>query len=156
MLEQICEHLNNYFIESVAKGRYTIEDGAISPVPSLKEGQRFWLRGSSLNDGVYTYHADDIKNDDDSESADLSAETFDGDICLMAVPKTVIKLAGSISDWMEQYGEAVNSPYQSESVIGVYSYTKASSGASGGDGTDTVNWQKQFASDLKRWRKISL
>lgn len=159
MLQSICEHLNNYFIESRESGEFTADASMISPAPDLKEGQRFWLVGSSLNGGVYTYHEAGIKDDDDKEAVTLNTETFSGTICAMAVPLSVVLLADKITDWLDKYGDAVNSPYQSENVIGVYSYTKANgggSGGSGGSGGNNAGWQSQFASELKRWRKICL
>lgn len=152
MLQQVCEHLHNYFISSVHPGTYEIADGVISPSLDLKEGQRFWITSSDLNDGIYTYHAAGIKNDDDTKAAVLQDEEFGGTICAMAVPVSVVALAKKIGDWLDKYADAVNSPYQSENMIGVYSYTKASGGGEGGSGS--VTWESQFASELKRWRKV--
>ena len=103
MLEQVCAHIHNYFISAVYPARYSIESGMISPAPSLKEGQRFWLCGSDLNDGVYTYHESCITNDDDNASADLQDEVFSGTVCGMAVPKTFMNLVTEIGNWMEKY-----------------------------------------------------
>lgn len=155
MLQAICENVNNYFVEERFYGEYTIQDGMVSPL-ALKEGQRFWITGSSLNDGVYTYHAEGITNDDDNAAVTLNAETFKGTVCSMAVPLGVVLLAEKINDWLEKYADAVNSPYQSENVIGVYSYTKASGGNGANGGNGTAGWQSQFAGELKRWRKICL
>ena len=153
MLQQICESVHNYFIKSPNPGKYTIEGGAISPLPSLVEGQRIWIVGSALNDGVYTYHAAGITNDDETESADLKPETFEGSVCAMAVPRDVLELAKEVSDWVAKNSEALNSPYTSES-FGGYSYTKAT--ASGADAGGALTWQNQFKSRLNPYRKISL
>lgn len=152
MLQQVLEHIHNMFIKSPNPGTYTIEGGMLS-LPFLLEGQRFWIVGSVLNDGVYTYHADGIKNDDDTEAAGLQDETFAGSVCALAVPPAVIALTVEISEWVEKFGDSVNSPYNSENVIGVYSYTKASGGTGGGG---AVGWQDAFASRLNRWRRLSL
>ena len=154
MLEQVCAHIHNYFISAVYPARYSIESGMISPAPSLKEGQRFWLCGSDLNDGVYTYHASGIKNDDDNASADLQDEEFSGTICAMAVPKTFMNLVTEIGNWMEKYGEATNSPFTQETVVGVYSYMKATK--STGTGAGVRDWTDVFASRLNEWRKVCL
>ena len=154
MLEQICGEIHNYFIQEPNHGEYTISDGAISPLPALLDGQRFWIVGSALNDGVYTYHENGITNDDETESADLKNETFSGTICAMAVPREVVKLAKEISDWNDKYSAELNKPYRSESVIGVYSYEMKGGGGSYGSGV--INWKTQFADRLKRWRRISL
>lgn len=154
MLQQICEEIHNYFVKEPNPGTYTISGGMISPALPLLEGQRIWIVGSALNDGVYTYHAAGITDDDENASADLKDETFDGCVCAMAVPRDLIYLAKEVSDWLDKYGDDINSPYKSENVIGVYSYEKKGGGGTYDSGAFT--WQTQFASRLKRWRKVSL
>ena len=150
MLQTICENLCNYFIKNRHEGRFEIADGMISL--SLLDGQRFLIQGSALNDGMYTYHATGIKNDDDTVVVGLHAETFTGTICGLAVPPAVITLAGEIKSWVDTNGEALNSPYTSESVMGAYSYTKSGGGHGAGG---TVGWMDVFSDRLKRWRKVS-
>ena len=82
----------------------------------------------------------------------LKDETFAGTICALAVPPAVIALSKEVKAWVEANGEAVNSPYQSENVIGVYSYTKASGGSGAGG---SVTWQDVFKDRLNRWRKVA-
>lgn len=154
MLQRICESIHNYFIQESYIGTFTIASGAVSPL-SLLEGQRFWLTGSALNDGIYTYHAEGIANDDDNQKADLLDETFTGTICALAIPRELSALALEVNDWLDQYGKTLASPYQSESVIGVYNYTKATASKVGG-GSGIISWQDVFADRLKRWRKICL
>ena len=154
MLQRICESIHNYFIQETYVGTFTIASGAVSPL-SLLEGQRFWLTGSALNDGVYTYHAAGITDDDEKSSASLMDETFSGSVCALAVPRAVIDLAKEIKDWNEKYAAALNSPYQSEDVIGVYSYEKMTASKVNG-GNSIIGWQDQFANRLKPWRKVSL
>lgn len=152
MLQQICDFIHNYFIKEAHVGNYEIADGAIS-LPFLKDGQRFWITNSDLNDGVYTYHATGIKNDDDTEAVGLQDETWAGTICALAVPPAVIALSAEVNAWVEANGEAVMTPYSSESVLGVYSYTKASGGTGAGG---SVGWQDVFKDRLNRWRKVCL
>lgn len=154
MLQQICENIHNYFIKAAYPGTYSIADGALS-LGFLIDGQRFWIVGSALNDGVYTYHANGITDDDDTDAAGLRAETFDGTICAMAVPPAVIALAGEIKSWVEKYGDVMNSPFQSEDVIGVYSYEKMTMSKVGG-GNPEIGWQDMFEKRLNPWRKIRL
>ena len=92
MLQEVLEHIHNMFIKTPNPGNYTIADGFLS-LPFVKDGQRIWIVGSDLNDGVYTYHDDGIKNDDNNEVAGLQDETFAGTICALAVPPTVIALS---------------------------------------------------------------
>ena len=151
MLQQICEHIHNYFIKDARRGTYEITDGLIS-LDFAKEGQRIMIVGSDLNDGVYTYHTYGLTDDDDNENAQLQDETFCGSVCALAVPPSVISLSSEIKSWMDKYGDAVNSPYQSES-FGGYSYTRASGGKSG---NSAASWEDLFSSQLNRWRKIAL
>lgn len=164
MLQQICEHLRNYFIKEPNPGTYKIENGSlyavkygvVSPIDFLIEGQRFWLVGSVLNDGVYTWHADGIKNDDNKVAAALTDETFTGRCCALAVPKELMTLSDEIAEWVEKYGDVIDSPYFEENVIGVYSYQKGKSNATGSNDFGVVTWQSQFGSRLDIWRRIVL
>ena len=149
MLQQVCENLCNYFIKDRLDGKYEITGGTISL--SLLDGQRFLINGSTLNDGMYTYHETWIANDDDTDAVGLHDETFTGTICALAVPPAVIALSGEINEWVAKYGEQVNSPYTSESVLGVYSYDKAEGTGAGG----SVSWKDVYADRLKRWRKVA-
>ena len=150
MLNQICENICNYFIRDRYEGRFEIVDGMIS-LPIL-DGQRFLIQGSALNDGMYTYHDDGIKNDDDSEAVGLQDESWAGTICALAVPPAVVALSSEIQAWVDANQESQNSPFTSESVIGVYSYTKATGGHGAGG---SVGWMDIFADKLKRWRKVA-
>lgn len=152
MLQQICENIHNYFIHLPISGNWTIAGGVVSPFLSLLEGQRFLITGSALNDGMYTFHSAGIKNDDDTAVVGLKDETFAGTICALAVPPAVIALSSEINAWVAKYGEQLNSPYTSESVLGVYSYNKATGGTGAGG---TVSWKDAFKSQLDRWRKVA-
>ena len=150
MFQQVCEYIHNYFIEEEIDGKFSIADGMIS-LPLLN-GQRFLIKGSVLNDGLYTYHDDRIMNDDDTEAVGLQDETFAGTICALAVPPAVIALSAEIKAWVDANAESQNSPFSGESVLGVYSYTKATGGHGAGG---SVGWMDIFADKLKRWRKVS-
>ena len=150
MLNQVCENICNYFIQNRIEGRFEIADGMIS-LPLL-DGQRFLIRGSALNDGMYTYHDTGIKNDDDSQAVGLHDESWAGTICALAVPPAVLALSAEIKAWVDANKESQNSPYSSENVLGVYSYTKATGGHGAGG---SVGWMDVFADKLKRWRKVS-
>ena len=118
----------------------------------LLDGQRFLIQGSALNDGMYTYHDTGIKDDDDSEAVGLQDESWAGTICALAVPPAVVALSSEIQAWVDANQESQNSPFTSESVIGVYSYTKATGGHGAGG---SVGWMDIFADKLKRWRKVA-
>ena len=154
MLHQVCENIHNYFVQKLFPGEFEIAGGTIS-LPFLLDGQKFLISGSALNDGMYTYHETGIKDDDDNafaEGVGLKDETFAGTICALAVPPAVIALSKEVKAWVETNGEAVNSPYSSENVIGVYSYTKATGGSGAGG---AVTWADAFRDQLNRWRKVA-
>lgn len=153
MLQQICEVLHNYDFGNEIKeysGAFEIAGHTIS-LPFLIDGQRFLIKGSILNDGLYTYHENGIKDDDDSAVVGLHDETWTGTICALAVPPAVTALSAEIKQWVDKYGAEVNSPYAAESVIGVYSYQKGTGGSGAGG---AVTWQDVFKDRLNRWRKV--
>lgn len=155
MLQEVLEHIHNYFIHRPNPGTYHIESSVISPLPQLLDGQRIWITGSVLNDGVYTYHADGIRDDDDKNAAGLQDETFAGTICALAVPPAVIALSEEISQWVDDNSDVLNSPLASESFNG-YSYTLKTGGSTGGDSAGQLGWQSIFGKRLDRWRKLCL
>lgn len=140
ILSELCQELKNWFCDEsdIHLGTYAIEGGVLS-LPFLLDGQYFRIAGSVLNDGVYKY-------DDELE---LNDETFTGAIWAMKIPPSVVALATEIDAWIEKNGEAVASPYQSESWGG-YSYSLKSGGAESG----SVDWRTVFGGSLNRWRKL--
>lgn len=141
MLEQILDYIHNYFIKEVHTDMFEITEGSLN-VDFLQNGQYFKVVGSVFNDGVHKY-PDDV----------LVDEMFSGSVLAMAVPPSVIALSVEIQDWMDKYGSAVNSPYQSES-FGGYSYSKASI-ANGNGASNMADWRSVFGSRLNHWRKIA-
>ena len=139
MLEQVLRHLNNWFLVGIHEGTFTVENGSIT-LPFLQTNQYFRVCGSVFNDGLHQYPA-----------TDLTDETFTGTVWALAVPKAVVALAEDIAAWEEKNGEAVLSPYTSES-FGGYSYTKASGGKT--DTSAVTGWQDTFRSRLNDWRKL--
>lgn len=135
MLSELCQELRNWFSEDEDKhfGTFTISGGVITPSDFLAANQYFRIQGSKFNDGVYLFGRGDT----------LIAETFEGTVSAMRVPKDVIELSEEIDSWKEKYKNVQDSPYKSESFEG-YSYTKDGKG----------DWRSVFASRLKRWRKI--
>ena len=123
----------------IHEGTFTVENGSIT-LPFLLTNQYFRIVGSVFNDGLHKYPA-----------ADLTDETFAGTVWALAVPKSVVALAEDIAAWEEKNGEAVLSPYTSES-FGGYSYTKASGGKA--DTNAVTGWQDAFRGRLNDWRKL--
>ena len=148
MLTEVCQYLHNWFDRDQARfyGQINIESNLIkvdNEDIGLTEGQYFRIIGSLLNDGVYQYPSEELKD-----------ESFRGAIWSMALPPAVLALAEEINEWQEKYGGVSSqsmSPYQSES-FGGYSYSKESGSA--GNGTSTSGWQGKYADRLAPWRKI--
>lgn len=148
MIEAICAHVHNYFetdkntgLRMIYPDTYKIVNGSIT-LPFLVNGQYFRILGSELNDGVYQYPA-----------ADMIDETFTGVIWKMRPPKRFLELVAEIDEWVEKYGDTMKNPYQSEDVIGVYRYTKMTSGKVTGDYIAT--WQNVYKDQLNEWRLLS-
>lgn len=148
-LQACMEHINNYFVpEKAEKKTYTIAGGVISPSFDVLEGQRFLVCMSAMNNGVYTYHANGIKNDDDDKVAGLCDETFAGTIRVCSVPPAVLALSREKSQWEATHGGELNSPLAHEQFNG-YSYT-LKTGKNGG----ALTWfDTPSGKALERWRR---
>lgn len=152
MLERICEHIHNFFTDEgdVRRGAWTVEGGRIDLTGIVAQGQYFRVVGSAFNDGVYQY-----VGGADGATPEMRDETFTGEIWPMRVPRAVLELSGEIEAWQEQYGAAMASPFQAESVIGVYSYTKTGGNTSvNGVAAESDGWKSVFRSRLNPWRKL--
>lgn len=144
---EVCQYLKNWFDRNQEKyfGDITITNGALSQTYGLKVGQYFRIVDSTLNEGVYKYPL-----------TTLTDETFNGAIWGMALPKAFIALLDDIEAWKAKYASADSvamSPFTSESVPGVYSYSKNS----GGNDTTTDKsgtWQGAFGARLAPYRKM--
>lgn len=151
MLTEVCQYLRNWFTRAQYFGEFTIENGELQTqfdggaeysTIKLAKGQYFRIIGSALNDGVYRYPANNLRD-----------EVFSGAVWAMAVPPAVIALADEITAWQAKYNapdSAMLSPYNSES-FGGYSYSKSGTGAGSGEG---VTWKNVFGARLAPWRKI--
>ena len=137
-LFEMCAECKNFFSEEKDrhKGTFTVKDGAFAPLDFLQEGQYFRVVGSTFNDGVYQY-----------PEANLTDETFTGEVWAMRVPPAFIALSTEIEEYNNS-DVGKPSPYISEN-FGGYGYTKATD-ASGAP----ISWQKAFASRLNKWRKL--
>ena len=155
-LTDICAVLKNYFLKDyinlsdIKRGTFTISGHTFAPLDfTIKEGQYFRIKGSDLNDGVWQNTTDGKK--------DLRDEEFTGEIWLMSVPRDFEALCNDIAAWRtknEALDSANMSVFQSETVQGVYSYTKGSNGGSGGN-SSIATWQSVFYSRLNAYRRIA-
>lgn len=155
-ITEYCEYCKNFFLKDyigltdIYKGEFTIESGAfVSPSFTLKPNQYFRIVNSDVNDGVYCNTAESL--------ALLQDETFTGQVWLMSVPRSFVQLCDDIAAWRTKYesvGNANMSPFQSESVQGVYNYSKGATSGNGGGAS--VTYMSQFASRLNPYRRISI
>jgi hypothetical protein len=141
VLEAVLIHLKNWFTvpRGVHEGRYEIINRSIE-LPFLQDGQYYRICGSVFNDGLHKYGAFEDE---------LIDEEFTGTIWALAIPKAVVELSAKIEAWEAKNGEAVASPFTSES-FGGYSYTKAMDSTTGAP----VTWETAFRKQLNPYRKL--
>lgn len=142
ILTEICDYLNNNFVDEKIQGTFTISGGTFANA-KLKNGQYFRIVGSVFNDGIHKYPA-----------SQMTDEVFSGAILAMAVPATVIAIASDIGEWQTKYGAATSdamSPFNSESFAG-YSYSKSGSGNA--NSGSNITWQDVFGGRLNKYRKL--
>lgn len=154
-ITEMCLECKNFFLKekerSIHSGAFTISGGIITPLDFLIPNQYFRIVGSVLNDGVYQYVDGAIEG--------LQDETFDGAIWAMYVPKAFLNLCAEIDAWQQKYGAVGSknmSPFQSENISGVYSYSKSYGGNSANGGSSVQTWKSVYADRLNKWRKVSL
>lgn len=135
MLQDVLEHIHNWFEVDKYVGTFTVGSEGVTPALSLQSGQYFRVVGSVFNDGLHQAPYDDFVS-----------ETFTGEIWALAVPKAVQDLSEEIDEWKSQQSSG---PYTSES-FGGYSYTRPT----GSDGAP-IGWQLVFKGQLNRWRKLA-
>ena len=153
MLTEVLAFLRNWFEHAKFFGQFTIENGSLQETYDSgaafggihpKNGQYFRIIGSALNDGVYQWPTNKLKD-----------EVFDGAVWLLAVPPVVVSIANEIQTWQTANGgadSAAMSPFQSES-FGGYSYSKGAAGSSSNQAA-AVSWQDAYKTRLAPWRKI--
>ena len=161
--QEVMEHLNNRFVRSEEEGEFTITGGYLL-VPTLADGQWYWIEGSLFNDGLHRYGVSG--NDEtsalvgsavvgkalvgssgaDSES-DLVDETFNGRILGLSIPRTFEALVEDMEAWLEAH-PASSSGYTSES-FGGYSYDLPTT-----DNGTAVTVYDVFRSRLNKWRRL--
>lgn len=120
-----------FFREEITEKRLSL--------PGLENGDYYLIEGSRRNDGIHVYGNQDLRN-----------EVFSGTVTEICVPDAVLKLLDEINQWQEKNGEAVASPYQSES-FGGYSYAKANTNSGNGE---SMSWKTAFGPRLRAWRKL--
>lgn len=148
MLAAVLGKLHNWFDRDadgrflhVESGELSVEGGSLVGADGwLQEGQYFRILGSVFNDGLHRHLALDLRD-----------EVFEGCAYALAVPAEVVDLAERIAEWEAKNGDAARGPYQSES-FGGYSYSLRDGG--GGSSPASGGWERAFASELRRWRKL--
>ena len=139
-MKEICDYIHNYFEKETIEGSFTIAGGTLEAVTIL-ENQYYRVQGSIFNDGIYK-----------APASNLTDETFEGVITLMAVPKDVLDVLTEATAWEIANQKVLDSPYQSES-FGGYSYSKGASQRKDGSQART-SWRDVFGDRLNAYRKI--
>lgn len=147
MLSELCLYLKNWFDRGQPKyhGTITISENSISC--DVPENQYYRIIGSVFNDGIYK-----------RGSEQLTDETFEGTIWLMAIPQDVLSLSAEIEAWQAKYGgiDSGNmSPFNSESFAG-YSYSRGGNSSNSSGKSSVGTWQSVFADRLALYRKVRL
>lgn len=142
MLERVLMYLHNWFVvpNGVREGTYTIKDGSIT-LPFLCKWQYYRIVGSVFNDGLHRYG-----------ETNLTDETFDGAIWVLAIPKIIFEISCEMQEWETKNSATLTSPYQSES-FGGYSYSMAT-GKDGGSITVFDAFENRLA-PYKKPRDLS-
>lgn len=147
VLEDILWHIHNWFIrDEFSVSGCTIANKSLPDSIDIPDGVWYRIQGSYLNDGMHLKGAKD---------EGLTDETFDGTITTHVMPQALLRTAEEVSSWVAKYGEAYDSPYQSES-FGGYSYSKKQGASGGGSAAPPQSgWQSVFAGRFTKWRKLS-
>lgn len=153
MLQRLCNHVHNYFVSTRHQGTYTISGGTLS-LDWPKDGQRIWIYGSELNDGIYTFKSNGYFNDDGDTAVTLKDEEFTGTICGLKIPPEFDKINQEINEWMGKFYDITMSPFLSESFNG-YSYTQKG-GYLANRNTGALSWEYYFKERLDPYRKANL
>lgn len=140
MLEKVLTYIHNWFEVAVVRSEWSIEDGALE-LSHVQEGQYYRIVGSVFNDGLHKHPAEDLQD-----------ESFTGAVWALAIPKALLELTEEIEGWVEQYGAAAESPFNSESFEN-YSYSKGAA-ASANNGSPANGWQEHFEARLIPYRKL--
>lgn len=144
---RVCSYLRNWFDRNQQhySGIIEIQNGALAETYGLNSGQYFRIVNSQKNDGVYIYPVTVLED-----------EIFVGTIIGMSIPKAVLEIMSKIETWENKYfnvSGASMSPFSSESISGVYSYSK-STGANDTSKDKSGTWQGTFGAELSPWRKM--
>lgn len=145
---ELCAECRNWFTRGVVRGKFTVQNGELSPLDGVDPGTWIRIVGSLHNDGVWEY-----------PHGDFTDEEFSGAIWILAIPPDFVALLNDINAWeaanadavKNATAEALSGPYSSESFAG-YTYTKRT-----GLGDIAASWRDPrlgFAARLNQWRKI--
>lgn len=139
MLDEICAEIKNYFCYYTDRyiDDWTISDGVITPSITISTDY-IRIVGSRKNDGVHKV-----------SEMQLQDEAFHGAIWIMSPPKDFLTLVSEIESWQASNGAVDNhamSPFNSETLIGAYSYSKSG----------IATWKDVYATRLNRFRRVRI
>lgn len=141
MLLQVMRHIHNFFEVSDESGNFTITGGIIALKGKYITGQYIAVTGSVLNDGVY------LLTNTLYTLSQAQDEAFNGIVYGLRIPRDFLSLVSDIEQFVAKAG--ADSPYTSESVVGLHSWSKAT------DKTGApVSWETVYKKRLNPYRRM--
>lgn len=150
MLNEVCAEIRNYFTYSrdIHIADWVISNGIITPSLDIPTNY-IRIVGSRLNDGVHKV-----------SEMQLQDESFHGGIWIMSIPADFLSLVAEIETWQAANGAADSvamSPFNSETLVGAYSYSKSGIARGNNQGaTPNATWKDVYATRLNRFRRVRI
>lgn len=132
----------NYFVNTIERGNFTIENGIINAKDKYLIGQYILIFGSILNDGVY------LVNDDLITLENAIDETFTGIVCGLRVPRDFVDIVHKINEFDK------SKKVKDSDVVSASFGIQSMSFATDKNGLP-VKWQTLFADDLNKYRRMT-
>lgn len=134
--QDVIETIHANFARDTRYGEFSVTGGSISGA-EIPDGAYFWVSGSLFNDGLHL-----------APATDLVDEEFEGDVSVLAIPKTFIKVVEDMEAWAKAH-PADRGGYTSES-FGGYSYSLPTNSQTG----QAATVYDVFRSKLTKWRRL--
>lgn len=139
-VEDVMREVKNYFHVSSVTGDWRIAGGCLSPATGFADGAWIAITGSTVCDGVYKLNPGQLLEN-------VPDAVFSAEIWLLAPPPAFLTLCERIAAWCK---EPCPEKIRRES-FGGYSREMAMDAAG-----CPVTWQRRFAVDLQKYRKLVL
>jgi hypothetical protein len=138
----VMNAINNHFISRTEARTFEISNGIIHLRGDYIPGQYALIHGSRLNDRLFL-----LSDTEYTLDGAVDEPPFDGTAYVLSVPPGFVELCGEIKAYLEGAGK--ESPYASESVASLHSYTRAT-----GKEGKPLTWEDVYAVRLNPWRRL--